>query len=119
MKIRGFGPKISKIGGSKDVYEFMQPLIGELQYEEFWIVYLNNSNRILQKWRLSIGGMTGTAVDIRLVYKKAIEINPEYLIPYNELAYAYMEIEDYENAIETAKKYTELLPNSVNPMSLS
>ncbi len=66
--------EISKIGGSKDVYEFMQPLIGELQYEEFWIVYLNNSNRILQKWRLSVGGMTGTAVDIRLVYKKAIEI---------------------------------------------
>ena len=66
--------EISKIGASKDVYEFMQPLIGELRYEEFWIIYLNNSNRILQKWRLSVGGMTGTAVDIRLVYKKAIEI---------------------------------------------
>lgn len=66
--------EISKIKASKDVYEFMQPLIGELQHEEFWIIYLNNSNKILQKWRLSIGGMTGTAVDIRLVYKKAIEI---------------------------------------------
>jgi DNA repair protein RadC len=65
--------EISKIKASKDVYEFMQPLIGELQYEEFWVIYLNNSNKIIQKWRLSMGGMTGTAVDIRLVYKRAIE----------------------------------------------
>ncbi len=66
--------EISKITSSKAVYEFMQPLIGELPYEEFWIIYLNNSNRILHKWRLSIGGMTGTSVDIRLVFKKAIEL---------------------------------------------
>ena len=65
--------EISKIKASKDVYEFMQPLIGELQYEEFWVIYLNNSNKIIQKWRLSMGGMTGTAVDLRLVYKRAIE----------------------------------------------
>ena len=65
--------EISKITHSKAVYEFMQPLIGELPHEEFWIIYLNNSNRILYKWRLSIGGMTGTLVDIRLVFKKAIE----------------------------------------------
>jgi DNA repair protein RadC len=51
----------------------MQPLIGELPHEEFWIVYLNNANRVLQTVRLSIGGITGTLVDVRLVMKQALE----------------------------------------------
>jgi DNA repair protein RadC len=72
--------EISKIRASKDVFEFMQPLIGELLYEEFWIIYLNNSNKILQKWKLSIGGMTGTAVDLRLVYKRAVELSATAII---------------------------------------
>jgi DNA repair protein RadC len=37
----------------------MQPIIGELPHEEFLIVYLNNSNKILSKSQLSKGGITG------------------------------------------------------------
>ena len=66
--------EIPKITSSKAVFEIMQPLIGELQYEEFWVVYLNNSNKILYKEQLSKGGLTGTLVDVRLVFKKAIEL---------------------------------------------
>jgi DNA repair protein RadC len=51
----------------------MQPIIGELPHEEFWIVYLNNSNKVISKTQLSKGGITGTVVDIRLVYKLALE----------------------------------------------
>lgn len=65
--------KKSKINSSKDAFELLQPLIGELPHEEFWIVYLNNSNRVLHKEQLSKGGMTGTLVDIRLVMKHALE----------------------------------------------
>jgi DNA repair protein RadC len=63
-----------KITSSKAVFDMMQPLIGELQHEEFWIVYLNNSNKVLYKEQLSKGGLTGTLVDVRLVFKKAIEL---------------------------------------------
>jgi len=63
-----------KITSSKSVFEIMQPLIGELQHEEFWIIYLNNSNQVLTKEQLSKGGLTGTLVDVRLVFKKAIDI---------------------------------------------
>ena len=58
---------------SGSVFELMQPLIGELDHEEFWILLLNNANKIQFKWRLSMGGITATLVDVRLIYKKAIE----------------------------------------------
>jgi DNA repair protein RadC len=64
-----------KITSSKSVFELMQPILGELPHEEFWIIYLNNSNKVIQKNQLSKGGITGTLVDVRLVMKNAIEIS--------------------------------------------
>jgi DNA repair protein RadC len=49
-------------------------LIGELPHEEFWILYLNNSNKVIHKSQLSKGGITGTLVDVRLVMKQALEL---------------------------------------------
>lgn len=66
--------ELPQITGSKAIFDLMQPLIGELQHEEFWIVYLNNSNKVLHKEQLSKGGLTGTLVDVRLVFKKGIEL---------------------------------------------
>ena len=45
-----------------------------MAHEEFWIVYLNNSNKVLQTSQLSKGGITGTVVDIRLAFKNAIQL---------------------------------------------
>ena len=69
-----------KITSSISVYELMQPVIGELQHEEFWIIYLNNSNKVLQKNQLSKGGITGTLVDVRLVLKNALAIGATGII---------------------------------------
>lgn len=69
-----------KITSSKSVFELMQPIIGDLQHEEFWIVYLNNSNKVIQKSQLSKGGITGTLVDVRLVLKNALEVGALGLI---------------------------------------
>ena len=46
---------------SKAVFEIMQPIIGELKHEEFWVIYLNNANKIVHKTQLSKGGITGTS----------------------------------------------------------
>jgi len=62
-----------KISSSKQVFELMQPVIGDLQHEEFWVLYLNNSNTIIAKQQISKGGLTATIVDVRLLFKKAIE----------------------------------------------
>lgn len=72
--------KITKITSSKSVFELLQPKIGELQHEEFWIVYLNNSNKVLQTKQLSKGGITGTLVDVRLVMRQALELGSVALI---------------------------------------
>lgn len=71
---------IPKIGSSKDVANIMQPLIGDLQHEEFWVLYLNNSNKVLAKHQLSKGGFTATLVDVRLIYKRALELSSVGLI---------------------------------------
>jgi len=62
-----------KISSSKAVFEIMQPIIGELPHEEFWVLFLNNSNSVISKSQLSKGGITGTVVDVRLVFKLAME----------------------------------------------
>ncbi|SFC14361.1 DNA repair protein RadC [Flagellimonas taeanensis] len=66
--------KITTITSSKDAFELLCPLIGELPHEEFWILYLNNSNKVIHKSQLSKGGITGTLVDVRLVMKQALEL---------------------------------------------
>ncbi len=69
-----------KITSSKSVFELMQPILGELPHEEFWIIYMNNSNKVIQKDQLSKGGITGTLVDVRLVLKKALEVGATGII---------------------------------------
>lgn len=72
--------ELKQIGSSKSVFEIMQPIIGELQHEEFWILYLNYSNKVITKSQLSKGGITGTVVDIRIVFKIALEQNATSII---------------------------------------
>jgi len=72
--------KITKIGSSKDAFELLNPIIGELLHEEFWILYLSNANKVLHTAQLSKGGITGTLVDVRLVMKNALELGAVALI---------------------------------------
>ncbi|NNK83290.1 MAG: DNA repair protein RadC [Flavobacteriaceae bacterium] len=69
-----------KITSSASVFELMQPILGDLPHEEFWIIYLNNSNKVLQKQQQSKGGITGTLVDVRLVLKHALEVGATSII---------------------------------------
>jgi len=63
-----------KITSSDSVFDFLQPIMGELPHEEFWILYLNNSNKIIKSAQLSKGGITGTVVDVRLAFKEALQL---------------------------------------------
>ena len=72
--------ELKKISSSKSAFDIIHPIIGELPHEEFWILYLNNSNKVIYKSQLSKGGITGTVVDIRLVFKTAFEQNAVNLI---------------------------------------
>ncbi|OYU81616.1 MAG: hypothetical protein CFE23_03860 [Flavobacterium sp. BFFFF1] len=69
-----------KIRSSQTIFDVMLPIIGALPHEEFWVIYLNNANRVLTKLQLSKGGITGTLVDVRLVFKSALELGATAVI---------------------------------------
>lgn len=62
-----------KICCSNDVYALFQHL-SDCPYEEFWIVVLNKANRILDRYRVSKGGLTGTIMDIRRIFHHTLNL---------------------------------------------
>jgi DNA repair protein RadC len=61
------------IKSSKDIYHYLAPYLSDLPHEEFWIILLNRANKIIAHKKLSEGGVTGTVVDLRILFKHAIE----------------------------------------------
>lgn len=57
-----------------DVARVMQPIIGGLQHEECWAIYLASSGRVLERMRISQGGVQATVVDCKLIIKRALEL---------------------------------------------
>jgi DNA repair protein RadC len=60
------------IQSSRDAFAIMQPMLCDLLHEEFWIMLLNRSNRLIEVLRTSQGGISGTVTDIRMIMKNAI-----------------------------------------------
>lgn len=65
--------KLEKIINSKDVFDAMKSHFSDLPHEEFWMMMLNRANGIVKKEMLSRGGIAGTVVDTKIVFKMAIE----------------------------------------------
>jgi DNA repair protein RadC len=63
----------SQIKCSGDVAEIFRPLLSDLAHEEFWILFLNRSNRVINRIKISQGGISGTVTDVRIIMKKAVE----------------------------------------------
>lgn len=66
-------PQRIKINNSKSVFDAVGPQISDLSHEEFWVLYLDRSNHIIRKSNISKGGVSGTVVDARIIFKQAIE----------------------------------------------
>ncbi|TAH27357.1 MAG: DNA repair protein RadC [Cytophagales bacterium] len=65
---------LPRINQSRDVYELMIPHLIDLPHEEFWVIYLNKANIVIQSKQMSKGGIAGTVVDQKLIFKLAIEL---------------------------------------------
>ena len=63
----------NRISASKDAFDYFSPLISDLQHEEFWIMLLDRGNKILDTFRISQGGISGTVIDVRIILKPALE----------------------------------------------
>lgn len=66
-------PERKKMTCSKDVFEFLKPYLGDLHTEEFWAVLVNQNNRILHFSQLTTGGISSSIVDVRILFKTALE----------------------------------------------
>jgi len=65
--------KRDRITTSKDAVEIFQPLLGDHIHEEFWILFLNRANMVIAKQAISSGGMSGTVVDPKIIFKAALD----------------------------------------------
>ncbi|MFN3490269.1 MAG: RadC family protein, partial [Emticicia sp.] len=65
--------KKPKIGSSADAYEAIRPYLMDLQHEQFWVLLLNRANEVIRPQQISIGGVSGTVADPKMIFKAAIE----------------------------------------------
>lgn len=62
-----------KITSAEDIYEIMKPHLLDLPHEEFWVCFLNRANQVIKKEQISAGGVSGTVVDSKIIFKRALE----------------------------------------------
>uniref|UniRef100_UPI0039A516D7 JAB domain-containing protein n=1 Tax=Ornithobacterium rhinotracheale TaxID=28251 RepID=UPI0039A516D7 len=63
-----------QIKSSQSAYEYLRHELEDLHVEEFWVLFLNQSNRAIAVQKISEGGIAGALVDVRVLFKKAIEM---------------------------------------------
>jgi len=68
------GNAVKSISSSHEAYEVIKPHLFDLNVEEFWVAFLNRSNKLISLKSISRGGIHGTVVDIRIIFKKALDL---------------------------------------------
>jgi DNA repair protein RadC len=68
------------LGTATRIYNHMHPVMQDLDVEEFWVLFLNQQYRLIKKLRIARGGITATAVDIRLIIREAVLCNATQLV---------------------------------------
>lgn len=64
---------LTQIQSSAYAAKIISPILRDLSHEECWVMYLNRANKLISKERLSIGGVSATVVDVKIVLKNALE----------------------------------------------
>lgn len=123
--------KKQQINNSQKAFECLQSELAHLDHEQFWILYLNQAHRLLEKRQLSKGGIAQTIVDIRLILKKAFELGAvAFIIAHNhpsgrldpsisdlkltrriQKAASFMDIKLLDHLIVSEKKYFSFADN--------
>lgn len=64
--------KKPQISSSHDVFKIFEPKLADLSHEEFWVLLLNRSNRVIDTICISKGGISGTVIDTKIILNKAL-----------------------------------------------
>ena len=65
-------PERATIRSSQDIYELFHPLLCDLPMEDFWVLLLNQAARVIDKVRISRGGIDQTTADVRAILREAL-----------------------------------------------
>jgi DNA repair protein RadC len=69
-----------KIASSRDVFEYFSGILGDNNYEVFYILLLNRANKVIRDIQISEGGFTGTVADPKKIFKIALEYSATSVI---------------------------------------
>lgn len=69
-----------KITGSQSAFDVVYPHLGDLNHEEFWVIFLNRANEVIGKENISKGGVSGTVVDPKVIFKQAVQFPASAII---------------------------------------
>ncbi|MFR9524496.1 MAG: DNA repair protein RadC [Rikenellaceae bacterium] len=92
-----------------DVVEIFQPYFSKLKYEECWVLFLSTSNRILERYKVSQGGIAATIVDYRLIVKRALELlSTQIILVHNHPSGAVVPSDDDKELTQRVKNAAAL-----------
>jgi len=66
-------PERESITKSRQAFNLLHPILADLPHEEFWLIFLNRANKVIKKHPVSKGGVAGTVVDAKMIFKPAVE----------------------------------------------
>jgi DNA repair protein RadC len=72
--------QIVEVKSSQDAFDIFLPYLQDLQHEEMWAIFLNRANRVMTCENLSKGGVAGTVVDPKILFKRALELQASGII---------------------------------------
>lgn len=93
----------SIVSGSEDVVKMFRAQMADLAHEEFWVVYLTSANTVLDKVRVSQGGVSEATVDHKLIIKRAVEL----------LASAFILVHNHPSGIASPSETDKLLTRKI------
>jgi DNA repair protein RadC len=88
-----------RITSSQMVYTHMRTFLLDLQHEEFYAIMLNRANEIIKTEQISVGGMSGTVADGKVIFKKALENNAHGVILVHNHPSGQLKPSDNDNSL--------------------
>ena len=94
---------------SQDINALMYPFLWDLPNEELWVLALNNASRVIKKVRVSVGGITQTAADVRLIMRILVEVSAtQFVVVHNHPSGNKQPSRDDKHITERLKKAGEV-----------
>ena len=94
------------ISSSKEVYKYFKENLMDLPHEEFWLLMLKHNNEVIKKQMISKGGVSGTVVDPKIIFKLALEETASKIIIIHNHPSGYLSPSEQDKKITRKIKQT-------------